>query len=118
MPIALPVIDYRLRMKDPLLGGVAQLQANSLAITRTHGQDTQRAFAAFEWNLRKLTPMGQEVTFTTYLRGDVYHSSDNLMNSVVSYAGDPGWQARGIAAAAVDMRWPFLEIGRASCRER
>src|SRR3546814_13334743 len=95
MPIALPVIDYRLRMKDPLLGGVAQLQANSLAITRTHGQDTQRAFAAFEWNLRKLTPMGQEVTFTTYLRGDVYHSSDNLMNSVVSYAGDPGWKARG-----------------------
>ncbi|BAI97387.1 LPS-assembly protein LptD [Sphingobium sp. TA15] len=108
MPIALPVIDYRLRMKDPLLGGVAQLQANSLAITRTHGQDTQRAFAAFEWNLRKLTPMGQEVTFTTYLRGDVYHSSDNLMNSVVSYAGDPGWKARGIAAAAVDMRWPFM----------
>ncbi|AEG49270.1 Organic solvent tolerance protein [Sphingobium chlorophenolicum L-1] len=108
MPIALPVIDYRLRMKDPLLGGVAQLQANSLAITRTHGQDTQRAFAAFEWNLRKLTPMGQEVTFTTYLRGDVYHSSDNLMNSVISYAGDPGWKARGIAAAAVDMRWPFM----------
>ncbi|GAY22475.1 MULTISPECIES: LPS-assembly protein LptD [Sphingobium] len=108
MPIALPVIDYRLRMKDPLLGGVAQFQANSLAITRTHGQDTQRAFAAFEWNLRKLTPMGQELTFTTYLRGDVYHSSDNLMNSIVSYAGDPGWKARGIAAAAIDMRWPFM----------
>ncbi len=108
MPIALPVIDYRLRMKDPLLGGVAQFQANSLAITRTHGQDTQRAFAAFEWNLRKLTPMGQELTFTTYLRGDVYHSSDNLMNSIVSYAGDPGWKARGIAAAAIDVRWPFM----------
>ncbi|UZW54109.1 LPS assembly protein LptD [Sphingobium sp. JS3065] len=108
MPIALPVVDYRLRMKDPLLGGVAQFQANSLAITRTRGEDTQRAFAAFEWNLRKLTPMGQEVAFTTYLRGDVYHSSDNLMNSVVGYAGDPGWKARGIAAAAIDVRWPFM----------
>jgi len=108
MPIALPVIDWRLRMQDPWLGGVAQFQANSLAITRTHGQDTQRAFAAFEWNLRKLTPMGQEVTFTTYLRGDVYHSNDNLLTSVASYAGDPGWKARGIAAAAIDVRWPFM----------
>ena len=106
-PIALPVIDYRLRMKDPLLGGVLQLQANTLAITRTSGQDTQRAFAAAEWNLRTLTGLGQEVTFTGYLRGDVYHSMDNLLTSVVSYAGSPGWQTRGIAAAAVDMRWPF-----------
>ncbi len=107
-PIALPVIDYRLRMNDPLLGGVLQLQANTLAITRSHGQDTQRAFAAAEWNLRTLTGMGQEVTFTGYLRGDVYHSSDNGLTSVVSYAGDPGWQTRGIAAAAVDVRWPFM----------
>ena len=107
-PIALPVIDYRLRMKDPWLGGVLQLQANTLAITRTHGQDTQRAFAGAEWNKRLLTGMGQEVTFTGYLRGDVYHSSDNLLTDVVSYAGDPGWQARGIAAAAVDVRWPFV----------
>ncbi|MCC4232891.1 LPS assembly protein LptD [Sphingobium soli] len=107
-PIALPVIDYRLRMKDPLLGGVLQLQANTLAITRTAGQDTQRAFAGAEWNLRTLTGLGQEVTFTGYLRGDVYHSSDNALTSVASYAGDPGWQARGIAAAAVDMRWPFV----------
>jgi LPS-assembly protein len=107
-PIALPVIDYRYRLTDPWLGGVVQLQANSLAITRTSGQDTQRAFAAAEWNLRTLTGWGQEVTFTTYLRGDVYHSSDNGLTSVASYAGDPGWQARGIAAAAADMRWPFM----------
>ncbi|WP_082635312.1 MULTISPECIES: LPS-assembly protein LptD [Sphingobium] len=107
-PIALPVMDYRLRMADPLLGGRIQLQANTLAITRTHGQDTQRAFAAFEWNLRKLTGMGQEVSFTTYLRGDVYHSSDNLLTDTISYRGDPGWKARGIAAAAIDVRWPFM----------
>ncbi|WP_445326757.1 LPS-assembly protein LptD [Sphingobium sp. AN558] len=107
-PIALPVIDYRLRMKDPLLGGQIQFQANSLAITRTHGEDTQRAFAAFQWDLRKLTAMGQEVTFTTYLRGDVYHSNDNLLATNPNYAGNPGWQARGIAAAAIDVRWPFM----------
>lgn len=108
VPIALPVIDYRLRIDDPVLGGKVQVQANSLAISRTDGQDTQRAFAGFEWNLRKLTGMGQEVTFTTYLRGDVYHTNDTLLNDVAIYRGQPGWKARGIAAAAIDVRWPFM----------
>jgi LPS-assembly protein len=108
VPIALPVIDYRLRLADPILGGRIQLQANSLAITRTEGQDTQRAFAGFQWDLRKLTGLGQEVTFTTYLRGDLYHTGDTDLTSTISYRGQEGWRARGIAAAAVDVRWPFI----------
>ncbi len=108
MPLALPVIDYRLRLADPVLGGRVQLQANSLAITRSEGQDTQRAFASAEWTLRKLTTLGQELSLTAYARGDVYHSSDNALADTVSYSGLPGWQGRGIAALAADMRWPFV----------
>lgn len=108
MPIALPVIDYRLRLADPLLGGRIQLQANSLAITRTAGQDTQRAFVSAEWKLSTLTGLGQELSFTAYSRGDIYHSTDNLLTSTDSYRGQPGWRTRGIAASAVDLRWPFL----------
>src|SRR3546814_20538621 len=76
VPLALPVIDYRRRLTDPLLGGKLQLQLNSLAITRSEGQDTQRAFAGAQWDLRKITPWGQEVTFTGYLRGDLYHTDE------------------------------------------
>ncbi|MBB4642244.1 LPS-assembly protein LptD [Rhizorhapis suberifaciens] len=108
VPIALPVIDYRRRFADPLLGGKLQLQLNSLAITRTQGQDTQRAFAGAQWDLRKITGLGQEVSFTTYLRGDIYHSDQNLLTETAFYRGDQGWEARGIAAAAVDVRWPFI----------
>jgi LPS-assembly protein len=108
VPIAMPVIDYRLRLKDPILGGVVQLQANSLAISRTEGQDTQRAFAGVEWNLRTLTGLGQEIGFTAYLRGDVYHTSQTELTDNISYRGNPGWEARGIAAAAIDVRWPFV----------
>lgn len=108
MPIALPAIDYRLRLEDPLVGGRIQLQANSLAITRTAGQDTQRAFASAQWQLRRLTGLGQELVFTGYARGDVYHSSDNALNPVALYAGNSGWETRGIAAAAAEMRWPFI----------
>ena len=108
MPIALPAIDYRLRPQGPVLGGRLELQANSLAITRTQGQDTQRAFASAQWQLRRLTGLGQEVTFTAYARGDVYHSSDNALNDIPLYSGDKGWRGRAIGALAADGRWPFI----------
>lgn len=108
VPIALPVIDWRLRTTDPLFGGTVQFQANSLAISRTDGQDTQRAFTGAEWNLRRITAWGQEVTLTGYLRGDIYHSDHNDLTSTALYRGNPGWETRGIAAAAADMRWPFI----------
>lgn len=106
--IALPVIDFRQQLADPLLGGRIELQANTLAIARTSGQDTQRAFASARWDLRRLTGMGQEVTLTGLVRGDVYHSDENLLTAVPSYRGNSGWQSRAIAAAALDVRWPFV----------
>lgn len=107
-PIALPVIDYRLRLSDPVLGGKIQLQANSLAISRTAGQDTQRAFASAQWDLRTITGLGQDVNFTLFGRGDIYHSDENASTLTAIYRGERGWQGRGIAAAAVDVRWPFV----------
>ena len=107
-PFALPLIDYRRRITDPWVGGVFTLQANTLAISREEGQDTQRAFVGGKWEKWKLLPGGQVVTFTGYLRGDLYHSADNASTSTVIYQGDPGWNTRGVAAAAVDVRWPFV----------
>lgn len=107
-PIALPELDYRRRLTDPWLGGKLQLQANSLFIGRTDGQDTRRAFALGQWDLRKITGLGQEINFTLLSRGDVYHSDENASTLTALYRGESGWQARGIAAAAADMRWPFV----------
>lgn len=107
-PVALPIIDYRQRFADPLLGGQVELQLNTLAIGRTSEQDTQRAFAGARWDLRGLTGLGQEVTVTALVRGDVYHSDENLLTAIPGYRGKSGWQGRGIAAVAADMRWPFV----------
>ncbi len=107
-PIALPEIDYRRRIADPWLGGVFTVQLNSLALTRTEGQDTQRAFAGLRWDLRKLTPFGQEVTFTAYTRADLYHTDNGLDTVTPVYRGADGWHGRGIAAFAVDARWPLI----------
>jgi len=108
VPIAVPLIDYRRRIDEPLLGGKLDLQFNTLAITRTDGQDTQRAFASATWSLRKLTGMGQEVTLTGLVRGDVYHTGQTLLTDTVAYRGNPGWTTRGVAIGAIDVKWPFV----------
>ncbi|MFO1256041.1 MAG: LPS assembly protein LptD [Sphingomonadaceae bacterium] len=108
VPFAIPVLDYRLRLTDPWLGGRVQLQANSLAITRSSGQDTQRAFASAQWDLRRVTPMGQELTLTALARADVYHSDENALTATVSYRGNQGWQTRAMAAVAFDAKWPLV----------
>ena len=107
IPIALPAIDARFRMND-IAGGRLELEANSLSIIRLEGQDTQRAFASAEWDLRRLTPWGQEVTLTAYGRGDVYHTDDAGSTTVPIYRGIDGWHARAIGALAADVQWPFV----------
>ena len=106
-PVALPEIDYRRRIGD-VLGGIIQLQANSLALSRSSGQDTQRAFASARWDLRRLTRWGQEVTLTAYGRGDVYNTQNVAATSVVSYRGNEGFTARAVGAVAADVKWPLV----------
>ncbi len=108
VPMALPAIDYRRRLGGTVLGGKVELQANSLAILRSEGQDTQRAFASARWDMRRLTSMGQAITLSTLVRGDVYHSSDNGLTATAIYRGNPGWQTRGSATAALDVEWPLV----------
>lgn len=108
VPLVLPVVDYRRRLADPVLGGRFEWQLNSLNLARESGQDTQRAFAGARWDLRGVTGLGQIVSLTALARGDVYHSSDNELTATVSYRGLPGWQARGVGLGAVDVKWPFV----------
>ena len=107
IPIALPAIDARFR-RENVFGGTLQIQGNSLSILRIEGQDTQRAFASAEWDLRRLTPWGQEVTLTVYARGDVYHTDDIGSTAVPIYSGTNGWHTRAIGALAADVKWPFV----------
>ena len=107
IPIALPAMDARFRMND-VVGGTVEFQANSLSILRIDGQDTQRAFARAEWNLKRLTPWGQQLTLTAYGRGDVYHTDETSETLVPIYRGTEGWHSRGIGALAADLQWPFI----------
>ena len=108
IPLALPALDFRQRLADPVLGGKVELQVNSLALLRNDGQDTQRAFAVARWDLRRLTGLGQVVTLTALVRGDIYNTDNILATTTPSYRGTEGWTTRGIATAALDIEWPFV----------
>jgi LPS-assembly protein len=108
IPIALPALDARFRLDEPILGGKVELQANSLAILRIEGQDTQRAFASARWDLRRITSMGQEITFTAFGRADAYHTDESADTAAEFYRGKDGWQYRAIGALAADIRWPLV----------
>ncbi|MEY3906809.1 MAG: hypothetical protein RIR59_1632, partial [Pseudomonadota bacterium] len=107
-PLALPAIDWRKRIADPLTSGQFQLQINSLALLRTEGQDTQRAFAGLRWDLDRITPLGQELKLTAYGRADAYHSDEIDKTLTAAYRGENGWNSRTIGALAAELRWPFV----------
>ncbi len=106
-PIVLPVVDYEWRPPDRILGGLLDLRANALDLFRIHGQGEQRATLQGQWTRSWLTGLGQRVTGTALLRGDLYDTEDPAQATLPTYAGTPGVQARGIALAAVDVEWPF-----------
>lgn len=108
VPLALPAIDYRQKLGQRILGGNLMFQANSLALLRNDGQDTQRAFAGAQWDMRRLTGTGQLITLTALVRGDVYNTRNIDETTTPAYRGTEGWTARGIATAAIDVEWPFV----------
>ena len=108
IPVALPAIDARVRIDPSAIGGIVELQANSLAILRLDGQDTQRAFASARWDLRRITSFGQELTLTAFTRADAYHTDESAETAVAIYRGEDGWHYRGIGALAADLKWPFI----------
>lgn len=108
IPVAIPVIDYRKRFADPLIGGKFEIQLNSLAITRTGGQDTQRAFSSLRYDVRRITSLGQEIMLTGYVRGDIYNTNGVASTRTAIYRGQEGVQGRFLSAVAAEVRWPLI----------
>lgn len=106
-PVALPLITYNFTPAASIAGGRLTLAANSAAITRTDGMDTQRATASAEWKRHAFTSLGQRITATALLRGDIYHVSDSALAELPIYAGRDGWESRILPAAALDIEWPL-----------
>lgn len=106
-PIALPLIEYRFTPDLRPLGGRIDVLANTLAITRTDGEDMQRALAQVRWSRLMTSRMGHRLTLTGQVRADAYHVNDTERSQFSVYAGEDGWHGRVIPVAAADLSWPL-----------
>ncbi len=106
-PIAIPLVDWRWRPSQAILGGHIDLLANTQIVSRGASEDTQRALAQARYIALLTTPLGQRITFTGQVRADAYHASETDSLLQQQYAGEEGWHGRVIPAAAVDVAWPF-----------
>lgn len=107
IPFVVPLIDYDWRPDSPVLGGRLHIGANSMNLFRTDGQDVARALAFARWDRSLLTPLGQRVTFTGMMRGDVYNVANAAQATLPRYAGIDGLRGRALPVAAIDVEWPF-----------
>ena len=107
IPFVLPLVEYDWRPTVTVLGGRFKVGANLINLDRTDGQIVQRGLAYGRWDRSFITTLGQRVTATAMLRGDLYYVSNPSKATLPQYAGQSGLQARAIPLAAIDIEWPF-----------
>ncbi|MDT7934735.1 MAG: LPS assembly protein LptD [Sphingomonadaceae bacterium] len=107
-PIAIPLVTYRWTPDWKPLGFTLDVLGNTQAITRTTGEDNQRALGQVRTSQIFTTVWGQRITLTGQVRADAYHASETERPDLSIYAGENGWHGRVIPLAAVDVAWPFF----------
>jgi LPS-assembly protein len=103
IPFALPLIEFSYSPMEKILGGQFRFDVNSIALTRSVGENDQRFSSEVRMRWPTVLPGGQLLTFEMDARGDVYHVS----NILTPGSGDK-YISRGIPYAALDWRWPFI----------
>ncbi|WP_164157204.1 LPS-assembly protein LptD [Sandarakinorhabdus rubra] len=106
-PLVLPLIDYDWRPDWNVAGGKLRFGANSMLLTRTDGQDLFRVIGWSRWDRLFTTALGQRISTTALVRGDLYDVRNSDRATFPDYAGRDGWRGRGVALAAIDIAWPF-----------
>ena len=107
-PIVLPVIEYTYIPEHDVLGGELRLDANTAAVSRDLGPQSQRATAEARWRLPLLTDNGQMITVQADVRGDVFRVTNNDVVDFPDIPEKAHYIARGLPYVAVDWRWPFV----------
>lgn len=107
-PFTLPEVNYHYE-SDPLWhSGRLQFRANTLALFRTSGADTQRVSVQGAWDMPHIFPNGVKTNVNASVRGDFYHISDAVETDNVAFAGESGSEGRFLPRLTLDVSWPLI----------
>lgn len=101
IPFALPYMEARWEVADPVLGGEFGFFTSGYALGREDGRDAARLSLGVDWEREEILPFGLSVTGFASVRGDVYGMRDD------PGAGDDT-TARLAGQAGVTLRYPLI----------
>jgi LPS-assembly protein len=103
-----PVIDYNYVLNQPVIGGEMSFGMNALAMTRTNGQNMNRASVEGRWRRKIVDGLGQVWTPQVQVRGDVTQFSNGWDPDLNAPIGeDTVTRAQGLAA--LTYAYPFVK---------
>jgi LPS-assembly protein len=103
-----PVIDYNYVFNRPVIGGELSFGMNALAMTRTNGQDMNRASVEGRWRRKIVDGFGQVWTPQAQVRGDVTQFR-NGFDPDSNLPIDSDTETRAQAIAALTYAYPFIK---------
>lgn len=101
IPLALPLLDARLELPDPLTGGEFGLFASGYLLNRNNGADNGRFTLGVDWERQEILPIGLSVTGFAQVRGDVFSSVGDP-----SVPDTPAGRITGLGG--VELRYPLI----------
>lgn len=106
-PFVLPQLEYSYVGEPGRRGDSLRLDASTLSLYRSDGQDTQRLSMAATWQLPHTTKGGAVYTLMGRLRGDGYHVT-SMPDAANTSLSDSGFRGRLLSMVALDWRLPMV----------
>ena len=101
IPIALPLLDARMEVPDPLLDGELGFFTSGYLLNRNNGPDNGRFTVGADWEREEILPFGLSVTGFAQVRADMFSSvgEDSVPETP---------SARLFGQGGVELRYPLL----------
>lgn len=101
IPLAVPLLDARKDLPDPVFGGEFGLFTSGYLLTRNNGPDNSRFTFGGDWEREEILPFGLSITGFAEARTDIFTSTDDP-----AVRDSP--EARVTGLAGVELRYPLL----------
>ncbi len=105
VPIVAPKLDYAVVSQPSTIGARWTLDANTQAISRRTGTNSQRLSLIGGWQLPHVGPLGELYTFEATVQTDLYNVSRPDGDPVSDFEGVTG---RVFPQATLDIRYPLV----------
>jgi len=107
VPVVFPLLDYNYVGDPGRFGGQFLGDANAMLLERADGADSRRLSLNAGWQVPYIDRLGSVYSFTSQVRGDVYHVND-VDDGDNDGELESGWTGRFWPSAALSWRLPTI----------